>query len=88
MTESNNAECQQVMWGWVVTMKPNHTHSPTTTSRHTSTPCSARDFQLNLTGAVTLQELQMKRLQLLEAYERQRLAVSAMIESISMFCWL
>lgn len=37
--------------------------------------CRARDFQLNLSGAVTQQELQMKRLQLLEAYERQRLAV-------------
>lgn len=50
-----------------------------------SIPCRARDFQLNLAGAVTLQELQMKRLQLLEAYERQRLAVGEMIQSISMF---
>jgi len=41
-----------------------------------------------LAGAVTLQELQMKRLQLLEAYERQRLAVGEMIQSISMFCRL
>lgn len=42
---------------------------------HQFTPCSSRDFQLTLSGAITLQELQMKRLQLLEAYERQRLAV-------------
>lgn len=34
----------------------------------------SRDFQLTLSGAITLQDLQMKRLQLLEAYERQRLA--------------
>ncbi|PRW39290.1 Soluble starch synthase chloroplastic amyloplastic isoform A [Chlorella sorokiniana] len=34
----------------------------------------ARDFQLTLSGAITLQDLQMKRLQLLEAYERQRMA--------------
>lgn len=42
---------------------------------HQFTPRSSRDFQLTLSGAITLQDLQMKRLQLLEAYERQRLAV-------------
>lgn len=46
-------------------------------------PSSGRDFQLTLSGAVTEQELQLKRLQLLEAYERQRLKVGRLAATSS-----
>ena len=38
-------------------------------------PHSAKDFELALSGACTEQELQLRRMQLLEAYEKQRIQV-------------
>lgn len=49
-------------------------------------PRSGKDFQLTLTGAISQQELQRKRIQLLEAYELQRMRVRGRCVFFAVVC--